>query len=234
MRIVDGWEDLNIDSKFAKYRGKNYRRVLAVGDIHGQFDKLISLFKKVEVKRNDLVIFLGDYIKSYEDGGDLETLQWLMSENRRENFIMLLGNTELNFMWDCFDEGGNLLTKQKKLKKWSVARKLREDLELAGKIYRFLLSLRLSFKLTVGEKVFVFSHAGFESKLGNFNKIDDNNFFVKGHAPVQKVFGKRFSTPKIKGGNVLFVDTGAKQINGRISCVDILSGEFWQSPITWR
>ena len=233
MGIVKGWQDLKIENQFVKYRGKNYRRVLAVGDIHGQFEKLTSLFKKISVTNNDLVIFLGDYIKS-DEGKDLETLQWLIEKNRRENFIMLLGNTELNFMWDCFDEGGNFLIQQKKLKKWRIVEDLKGNVKLAEKIYNFLLSLRLSFKLTIGEKIFVFSHAGFESKLGNFDRNFVNCFFVKGHAPVQKVFGRRITTPTIKGNNVLFLDTGAKQTNGRISCVNILTGEFWQSAIIWK
>ena len=234
MGIVKGWQDLNIKNTSVKYRGKNYRRVLAIGDIHGQFDKLTSIYKKISVTRNDLVIFLGDYIKSDEDCGDLETLQWLMEKSRRENFIMLLGNTELNFIWDCFDECGNLLTQPKKMKKWSVAKKLQGNVELADKIYKFLLSLRLSFKLTLGEKTFVFSHAGFEYKLFGADKFNANNFLVKGHSPVQKVFGKRFTTPTLKGDNVLLLDTGAKQINGRISCVNILTGEYWQSAIIWK
>lgn len=33
-------------------------RVIAIGDIHGCFDKLMSLWRKLEVTDNDLVIFL--------------------------------------------------------------------------------------------------------------------------------------------------------------------------------
>ena len=40
-----------------------YKRILAVGDIHGMYDKLIALMKKVKFDpEDDLLIFLGDYI----------------------------------------------------------------------------------------------------------------------------------------------------------------------------
>ena len=39
-----------------------YKRILAVGDIHGKFNALKSLWKKLHVTDDDLVIFLGDYV----------------------------------------------------------------------------------------------------------------------------------------------------------------------------
>ena len=43
-----------------------YTRVLAVGDIHGMHEKLITLMEKVQFDpEEDLLVFLGDYV----DGG---------------------------------------------------------------------------------------------------------------------------------------------------------------------
>ena len=40
-----------------------YRRILAVGDIHGHFEKFRSAYEKAKVDAaDDLLVFLGDYI----------------------------------------------------------------------------------------------------------------------------------------------------------------------------
>lgn len=41
----------------------DYRRILVVGDIHGQYEKLKSLYEKLEFnQQEDLLIFLRDYV----------------------------------------------------------------------------------------------------------------------------------------------------------------------------
>ena len=58
-----------------------YKRILAIGDIHAAFDKLMSLWKKLDVTEDDRVIFLGDYF--YGMGKkNIETLQWLIEHNK--------------------------------------------------------------------------------------------------------------------------------------------------------
>ena len=55
----------------------DYKRILAVGDIHGMYDKLIALIEQVQFSPvEDLLIFLGDYI----DRGpqSLECLDYVM------------------------------------------------------------------------------------------------------------------------------------------------------------
>lgn len=54
-----------------------YRRILAVGDIHGMYQKLLSLMDQVQFNpAEDLLVFLGDYI----DRGpqSLECLDYVM------------------------------------------------------------------------------------------------------------------------------------------------------------
>ena len=69
-----------------------YKRIIAVGDVHGCFDKLMSLWKKLEVTDNDLVIFLGDYV---DRGAQVaETLNWILEQSAKENIIFLRGNHE--------------------------------------------------------------------------------------------------------------------------------------------
>ena len=40
-----------------------FRRILAVGDVHGHMDALYALWKKIEFDdKQDMLVFLGDYI----------------------------------------------------------------------------------------------------------------------------------------------------------------------------
>ena len=36
--------------------------IYAFGDIHGEFNKLHALIKRLYIKDNDILVFLGDYI----------------------------------------------------------------------------------------------------------------------------------------------------------------------------
>ena len=59
-----------------------YERILAIGDIHGQWDRFKSLYGQIDFQPGrDLLIFLGDYI----DRGRkfLYVLDW-MYEHRNE------------------------------------------------------------------------------------------------------------------------------------------------------
>ncbi len=50
-----------------------YKRILAIGDVHAAFDKLLSLWEKISVTEDDLVVFLGDYLYGLSDK-NVETL----------------------------------------------------------------------------------------------------------------------------------------------------------------
>ncbi len=73
-------------------------RLIAVGDIHGQYRKLVSLMEKIDLNpREDLLIFMGDYIDRGES--DLEESQTIMylvelANNNRGRVILLKGNHE--------------------------------------------------------------------------------------------------------------------------------------------
>ena len=70
-----------------------YKRILAVGDIHGEWKKFLSLYRQVQFDpQQDLLIFLGDYI----DRGlrSMEALDWMYTHHEEKNIIMLRGNHE--------------------------------------------------------------------------------------------------------------------------------------------
>ncbi len=69
------------------------KRILMVGDVHGCFDELMDLLKKVNYKSSeDRLILVGDLIN--KGPKSLEVLKWV-----RENHIeFVLGNHELGFI----------------------------------------------------------------------------------------------------------------------------------------
>ena len=60
--FVDGMGNF-LKAESANLEKIPYKRVLAIGDIHGHYSEFISLYNKLEVTDNDLVILLGDLIQ---------------------------------------------------------------------------------------------------------------------------------------------------------------------------
>ncbi len=233
-----------------------YKRILAIGDIHGCFDKLISLWEKISVTADDLVIFLGDYV----EGGDqnLNVLRWIMEQNKNKNIIFLLGNVDYMFL-DAFDYGNPNIVNER----WSdAARELynasHKEPALVRKIHDFINNLSYCYKLKINGRYYIFCHAGinpnksidrqtkedFVKGNNNFYKdYDGDAVFVVGHKSPIKVRNQclpQFSElntlkpVRISQKNILLLDTEAKGVfsqnkEGYLSCVDILTGEFWQS-----
>ena len=68
------------------------KRLIAIGDIHGEIDKLTSLLDKISPKKDDTLIFLGDYIdRGYHSK---EVVSELLKLKKTINCIFLMGNHE--------------------------------------------------------------------------------------------------------------------------------------------
>jgi len=69
-------------------------KILAVGDIHGCYAKLVGLMEQIKIySEKDILVFLGDYI----DRGDQskEVVDYLVQlKKQRRNTVFLLGNHE--------------------------------------------------------------------------------------------------------------------------------------------
>ena len=196
--FVDGWQSLNISCDCVEFNGQKFNRVLVIGDIHGQFTRFMSMYNKLNVSDRDLVIFLGDYIEGKKFGEDLKTVQWLMEQSKKENFILLIGNKEREFLRD-------------NNKDWALLRELNSvnDPELTRKIYEFFAGLKFYCELKICGRDFVFAHAGINND-GTINGDDEfslmfnkkfcrnyygNKFVVIGNRPTQAEFGKKFTVP---------------------------------------
>lgn len=226
-----------------------YKRILTLGDIHGCFDKLMSLWQKIEVTDNDLVIFLGDYI---DRGAQVaETLKWILEQSKKENIIFLRGNHE-QMLLDTFQGHMDKLT-------WlfncgpatiqALSKLKAEDKTFIERFQNFVENLPLSYSIEIGGRQYMFVHAGVDSskpldeqtedfllwaREKFFNTYDGDAVIISGHSPVQAFeqfgVGDNPRPVKLPGRNILLMDTGSFiRGSGKISAVDILTGEYWQS-----
>ena len=83
-------------------------RIFAVGDIHGCFDKLISLMDTIYIDpKQDTLLFMGDYIDRGPDSK--EVVDYMIDLGRRESRVVFLkGNHE--FMLDNYLNRSDILT----------------------------------------------------------------------------------------------------------------------------
>ena len=70
----------------------NSKRLIAIGDIHGEIEKLNELLNQLALQKDDTLVFLGDYI----DRGlnSKEVINCLIELSKKTNCIFLKGNHE--------------------------------------------------------------------------------------------------------------------------------------------
>ena len=236
-----------------------YKRILAIGDVHAAFDKLVSLWEKLSVTEEDLVIFLGDYL--YGMGKkNIETLQWLIEHKQKKYIIFLRGNTDDSHLCRLFDLNGNFFDKLNSRIILGIKTAAVDKPDFPSKIFDFLKNLPLSYQITIGGRKYFFCHAGIEIGIpleaqkkiylldhpkikAFYQNYSGEDIIIVGHKSPKKIFKKLpqlftddtekldFTKPlKVPHRNILMLDTRAKtDTDGKLSCVDILSGEIWQS-----
>ena len=234
-----------------------YKRLLTIGDVHAAFDKLMSLWKKLNVTEDDLVIFLGDYL--YGMGSkNIETLQWLMEHKKQKNIIFLRGNVDETYLHHLFDLNGNFFNRLNSRVVSGIKNTAVKKPSFPNKIFDFLNNLPLSYQIMIGGRQYFFCHAGINidkpldeqtkiyllehPKLKDFyQNYSGDAVIVVGHKSPKKIYKKLpqlftnytekldLTKPiKVPHRNILMLDTHAKE-DGSLSCVDLLSGEIWQN-----
>lgn len=231
-----------------------YSRVLAIGDIHGMYEKLIKLMDKIRfAPEEDLLVFLGDYV---DRGPDSEkTLQFIydLQHSRPDSVVCLLGNHEV-MMSSYFMQKGvsynNLIVDY--ADSWldnggfDTLRQLNElDAGKREELVMWVTNLPVQYRY----QEFFFCHAGVDPDvpLAAQNEFDmlwrrqqwweqykGGETVVVGHTPVQKInkqidYTRRVPKPLFLQNNVIMCDTGAYMSGGKLSCVDVLSKKVWQA-----
>ena len=248
-----------------------YKRILAIGDIHGEWDKFLSVYDKIAFNPpEDLLVFVGDYV----DRGPkpLEVLDWMTAHAEDPNIVMLRGNHD-QLMLDYYmskeaqKARGWIVPEQHYGDKWldnggDETKYLLEQRKRSGspeeyaafleRCLTFLGSRPLWFRIQAGGRDFFFCHAGVKADVPldqqdphdllwmrydffmRFNEMEDKKsgpVVVAGHSPVPYIrsgLDKGDKNLPVIHDNMILVDTGAC-LDGRLSCVDVLSGQIWQS-----
>ena len=68
-------------------------RVFAIGDIHGGLKALIQVLNKIEIKDEDTLIFVGDYVDGWSESA--QVIQFLIELNENINCIFIKGNHDV-------------------------------------------------------------------------------------------------------------------------------------------
>ena len=71
-------------------------KIIAIGDIHGEYYKLQNLFEKLSFSSNDTFVFLGDYIDRGPDSK--KVIDFLINLSKDYKCIFLKGNHEAFFL----------------------------------------------------------------------------------------------------------------------------------------
>ena len=231
-----------------------YSRVLAIGDVHGMYEKLIKLMDKIRFNPDeDLLVFLGDYIDRGPDPGRCLQYIFALQQQYPDVVVCLMGNHEVmmssyfmqkrgsynnlivDYAGSWLDNGGLETLKQ-----------LDEmDADTKEELLQWVMNLPVKYQY----QDYFFCHAGVDPDvpLAVQNEFDmlwrrqqwweqykGEETLVVGHTPVQKVMkltGKERRTPKplFLANHVIMCDTGAYMSGGKLSCVDVLAGKVWQA-----
>lgn len=222
-----------------------------VGDIHGGLKALMEVLEKVNITRQDTLIFLGDYVDGWSQSP--EVLDFLIALKEQKNCIFIRGNHDdllLKYLKtntyhkEWFKHGGQSTIKAyKKASKETVANHI-----------AFLETLK-DYHIDTKNRLFV--HAGFtnlkgvhfeffkdlfywdrtlwETALSLNPKLAKEDVFYPerfkiyteifiGHTPVTKI---RETTP-VNKCCIWNVDTGAAFL-GCLTIMNVATKEFWQS-----
>lgn len=231
-----------------------YSRVLAIGDVHGMYQKLIKLMDKIRFNPDeDMLIFLGDYIDRGPDPGRCLQYIFALQQQYPDVVVCLMGNHEVmmssyfmqkrgnynnlivDYAGSWLDNGGLETLKQ-----------LDEmDADTKEELLQWVMNLPVKYQY----QDYFFCHAGVDPDVPLVvqNEFDmlwrrqqwweqykGEETLVVGHTPVQKVMkltGKERRTPKplFLANHVIMCDTGAYMSGGKLSCVDVLAGKVWQA-----
>ena len=229
-------------------------RTLVIGDIHGGLKALIQVLQKAEIKQNDILIFLGDYVDGWSESPSV--LDFLIALSEQQKCIFIRGNHD-ELLLDWLENRHENLKEELWFKhggKATVDAYLNISTETKQKHITFLKSLR-NYYLDAENRLFI--HAGFTNMNGVSQEffpklmywdrtlwevalcLDENmdknsplypkrlkiySEIFIGHTPISKTE----IVPPLYKNSVWNLDTGAAFL-GVLTIMDCNSKVFWQS-----
>ncbi|MCL5128981.1 metallophosphoesterase family protein [Algibacter sp. L4_22] len=226
-------------------------RTIVIGDIHGGLKALVQLLNKLEVKDDDNLIFMGDYVDGWSESA--QVVQLLMDLSKKINCVFIRGNHdvwceewlktgEVNQTW--YVHGGketmasyNGFTKEEKEEQIAFF----ENLKFYYLDNQNRLFLHAGFtsmhgvEKEVHKPTLYFDRTLWEMALAIDNNLKIDSYFYPnrlkhyheiyiGHTPTTNF---KCDIP-MNAVNIWNVDTGAA-FKGRISGMDIETKTFLQS-----
>lgn len=238
------------------------KRLLAIGDIHGMFDRFLEVLEVVRFRpEEDEMIFLGDYTDRGHQ--NVAMMRWVMAHQGEPGMTFLRGNHEAMYA----DGAGHAATLLEGdfLSDYDPDRALAYQLWFNNGGYETFceleacdepLALHRSWRAAIqrmplsctkewqGQRYF-FTHGSIdpnrpldeqekETLLWSRTLAENPDLYhgeaviVLGHTPVQ-LLGKPPVPQVLHDGHIILMDTGSFLHDGRISCMNLLTHEVWQS-----
>ena len=232
-------------------------RIMAIGDVHGQYEKLKTLMRRIKFDpAQDILVFLGDLMDRGPES--LQCLDYVMhlQKQHSEAVICLMGNHERE-MLDYFDALAKtrdeldvrLLNRTSQWLVYGGDKTLPQLQELGPKALRHRLDYVRNLPLYYRIGYYYFCHAGVKPgvPLGQqqekdliwirdefYNGYNGKETVIVGHTPIQNLqyMFKDIAWdkyPVIRENNIILCDTGAYMEGGRLSCIDVITKYVWQA-----
>jgi hypothetical protein len=158
-------------------------RIIAISDVHGGYNELVSLLDACKINLQDTIIFLGNIIE--KGSNSLKTLRYIMQLAKDYNVKCVRGNLEYPFLSDDSEHKNNLLfnlQKNRQEGKDSIFFEVEKELSMSitsiediDTVFNYLTDeiafIRSWDDVYITDKV-IFSHAGFTNE-----NIDENEYF---------------------------------------------------------
>lgn len=226
-------------------------RKLAIGDLHGGKKALVQLLERINLRTDDTLIFLGDYVDGWSDSAN--TVTYLIELAKQNSCIFIRGNhDDLVQKWLQGDDMTEKWLEHGGQSSIDAYRTFSEEEKQAHVNF-----FKETFNFYKDEDNRLFVHAGFTNLNGPDFEYHDTGFFwdrtlwemamvmdpaIKpghehypkrlthfdeifiGHTPVTRIG----ETTPVNKANIWNVDTGAA-FKGPISAIDVKTKEVFQS-----
>jgi serine/threonine protein phosphatase 1 len=223
--------EANTQSHLASVLGdlKMKKRILAISDIHGQYDPFIEVLEKANYNgETDQLILCGDYV----DRGpkSRQVIEKIIELVEKDGAIALKGNHDIWMMF-CVDFGAH----EEDFQAW-MSNGGRETLKSYGDdqetLMRHMNWMKDNLKLYHEMEDIIFVHAGVIpnipidkqreqelTRIRHQGRCNLGKLIVHGHTPVKEV---------TQIHDQLFIDTGSV-FGNKLTCIELPSGEIWEA-----
>lgn len=151
-------------------------KIFAIGDIHGLFDRLLDLITKIPLEKDDILVFLGDYIDRGPDSKKVIDYLIKLREKRGGDLtIFLKGNHEIMFL--DFLDGKNI-----DLFYYNGGRKTIESYSIGGEFFLPEEHLKFFKELLPYYETndYIFVHAGLRPSISIESQKEEDLYWIRG------------------------------------------------------